>query len=145
MPLPQCGCVLEGPGECSFTLGPPALSSVSALKMGGWSVIPFQTAPVTRNAQCRMGYWSATPAPADSARFLGAGAYSTFDGHLGNSGESCTLLLQELERGEPEEELEPIIVALEQEDMEVQWVMVMASAHRVTVVVDGTAVGGDSE
>ncbi|XP_032942577.1 zonadhesin-like [Catharus ustulatus] len=58
----------------------------------------------------------------------------TFDGHLGNSGESCTLLLLELERGEPEEELEPITVALEQEDTKVQWVMVMAQG--VTMVMD---------
>ncbi|RLV88251.1 hypothetical protein DV515_00015512 [Chloebia gouldiae] len=76
------------------------------------------------------------PCTCRQCQVFGGRAYSTFDGHLGNFGESCTLLLQKLERGEPEEELEPIMVALEQEDMEVQWVTVMASAHGVTVVVE---------
>ncbi|RMC09520.1 hypothetical protein DUI87_13672 [Hirundo rustica rustica] len=40
----------------------------------------------------------------------------------------------ELERGEPEEELEPVTVAVEQEDMQVQRVTV--TAHGVTVVMD---------
>ncbi|KAI1229560.1 hypothetical protein IHE44_0011826, partial [Lamprotornis superbus] len=74
------------------------------------------------------------PRTCRQCQVLGAGAYSTFDGHLGNLGGSCTLLLLELERGEPEEELEPITVALEQEDTEVQRVTVMA--HGMTVVMD---------
>ncbi|NXC64946.1 FCGBP protein, partial [Aleadryas rufinucha] len=74
------------------------------------------------------------PRTCRQCQLLGAGAYSTFDGRLGSFGGSCTLPLLELERGEPEEGLEPITVALEQEDAEVQRVTVMA--HGVTVVLD---------
>lgn len=137
VPLPQCGCVLEGryyPRGVQFYPEPPCTQRCICSENGELECHP--TPGCSRDEECtvRDGVLGCHPRTCRQCQVLGAGAYSTFDGHLGSLGGSCTLPLLELERGEPEEELEPITVALEQEDAEVQRVTVMA--HGVTVVMD---------
>ncbi|XP_059334435.1 IgGFc-binding protein-like [Ammospiza nelsoni] len=137
VPLPQCGCVLEGryyPRGEQFYPAPPCTERCICSENGRLECHP--TPGCSSNEECTVqdGVLGCHPRTCKQCQVLGAGVYSTFDGHLGNFGGSCTLLLLELERGEPEEELEPITVALEQEDTEVQRVTV--TAHGVTVVMD---------
>ncbi|KFO56971.1 IgGFc-binding protein, partial [Corvus brachyrhynchos] len=136
VPLPQCGCVLEGryyPQGVQFYPEPPCTQRCVCSENGGLECHPAPGCSRDEECTVRDGVLGCHPRTCRQCQVLGAGAYSTFDGHLGSFGGSCTLPLLELERGEPEEELEPITVALEQEDVEVQRVTVMA--HGVTVVM----------
>ncbi|XP_066196418.1 IgGFc-binding protein-like [Sylvia atricapilla] len=137
VPLPQCGCVLEGryyPRGLQFYPEPPCTQRCVCSENGGLECHPTPGCSSDEECTVQDGVLGCHPRTCRQCQVLGAGAYSTFDGHLGNSGGSCTLLLLQLERGEPEEELEPITVAVEQEDTQVQRVMV--TAHGVTVVMD---------
>ncbi|NWZ92672.1 FCGBP protein, partial [Nesospiza acunhae] len=137
VPLPQCGCVLEGryyPRGEQFYSVPPCTERCICSENGRLECHPTPGCSSDEECTVQDGVLGCHPRTCKQCQVLGAGAYSTFDGHLGNFGGSCTLLLLELQRGEPEEELEPITVALEQEDMEMQRVTVMA--HGVTVVMD---------
>uniref|UniRef100_A0A8U8BMI3 Uncharacterized protein n=1 Tax=Geospiza parvula TaxID=87175 RepID=A0A8U8BMI3_GEOPR len=137
VPLPQCGCVLEGryyPRGKQFYPAPPCTERCICSENGRLECHPTPGCSSDEECTVQDGVLGCHPRTCKQCQVLGAGAYSTFDGHLGNFGGSCTLLLLELERGEPEEELEPTTVALEQEDTEVQRVTVMA--HGVTVVMD---------
>ncbi|NWV24008.1 FCGBP protein, partial [Origma solitaria] len=137
VPLSQCGCVSGGryyPRGVQFYPKPPCTQRCTCSKNGGLECHPTPGCSGDEECTVRDGVLGCHPRTCRQCQVLGAGAYSTFDGHLGSFGGSCALLLLELERGEPEEELEPITVALEQEDAEVQRVTVMA--HGVTVVMD---------
>lgn len=137
VPLPQCGCVLEGryyPRGVQFYPEPPCTQRCVCSENGRLECHPTPGCSSDEECAVQDGVLGCHPRTCRQCQVLGAGAYSTFDGHLGNFGGTCTLLLLQLERGEPEEELEPIMVALEQEDTQVQRVTVMA--HGVTVVMD---------
>ncbi|CAN8217949.1 unnamed protein product [Coccothraustes coccothraustes] len=137
VPLPQCGCVLEGryyPRGEQFYRAPPCTERCICSENGALECHPTPGCSSDKECTVQDGVLGCHPRTCRQCQVLGAGAYNTFDGHLGNFEGSCTLLLLELEMGEPEEELEPITVALEQEDTEVQRVTVMA--HGVTVVMD---------
>ncbi|NXR63535.1 FCGBP protein, partial [Rhadina sibilatrix] len=137
VPLPQCGCVLGGryyPRGVQFYPEPPCTQRCVCSENGGLECHPTPGCSSQEECTVQDGVLGCHPRTCRQCQLLGAGAYSTFDGHLGNFGGSCTLVLLQLERGEPEEELEPVTVAVEQEDTQVQRVTVMA--HGVTVVMD---------
>ncbi|NXU08580.1 FCGBP protein, partial [Pardalotus punctatus] len=137
VPLPQCGCVLGGryyPRGVQFYPEPACTQLCTCSENGALECHPTPGCSKDEECTVRDGVLGCHSRTCRQCQVLGAGAYSTFDGHLGSFGGSCTLPLLELETGEPEEELEPITVALEQEDAEVQRVTVMA--HGVTVVMD---------
>ncbi|NXY18621.1 FCGBP protein, partial [Atrichornis clamosus] len=137
VPLPQCGCISGGryyPRGVQFYPEPPCTQHCVCSENGRLECHPTPGCSWDEECTVRDGVLGCHPSTCRHCQVLGAGTYSTFDGHLGSSGASCTLLLLEVERGEPEEELEPITVTLEQEDAEVQRVTMMA--HGVTVVMD---------
>ncbi|NWW78947.1 FCGBP protein, partial [Climacteris rufus] len=137
VPLSQCGCVLGGryyPRGVQFYSEAPCIQHCICSENGELECHPTPGCSGDEECTVRDGVLGCHPHTCRHCQMLGAGTYSTFDGRLGAFGGSCTIPLLQVERGEPEEELEPITVALEQEDTEVQRVTVMV--HGVTVVMD---------
>ncbi|NXG14222.1 FCGBP protein, partial [Grallaria varia] len=149
VPLSQCGCTQRGryyPRGAQFYPSPPCTQRCVCAGPGRVECEPSPGCPPGQECGLRDGLLGCHPrSPCGHCQLLAGGTYSTFGGQLGSFGGSCSLPLLELDGGDPQEDPEPLRVALEQHEGEVRRVTVtargvtvaMARGQHWEVTVDG--------